>query len=249
MILPPIAAWIGTSNSCRGMSPASSLHQDLAAGVGLVAVDDHRQRVHRVAVPAARRASPAGLAVADELVVERGVAAGAALQLVVEVEHDLGERQRRRRSAGGPRWAPSSTKTPRRSWQSPITAPMPSCGTRIVARTNGSSMMSMLVGGGSSRRRVARRGPRRSCRVHPVLDVRGRSPAARGRTRARGARCTISMCSRPRNPQRKPKPSACDVSGSSAQRGVVEATASRARRAGRGSRRRRPGRGRRRPSA
>ena len=32
----------------------------------------------------------------------------------------------------------------------------------------------------------------------------------------------MSMCSRPRKPQRKPKPSASEVSGSHVQRGVVE---------------------------
>ncbi len=32
----------------------------------------------------------------------------------------------------------------------------------------------------------------------------------------------MSMCSRPRKPQRKPKPSASEVSGSQRQRGVVE---------------------------
>ena len=43
------------------------------------------------------------------------------------------------------------------------------------------------------------------------------------RSNSRSSRsCTISMCSRPRNPHRKPKPSAAELSGSIGQRGVVE---------------------------
>src|SRR5439155_12147846 len=61
--------------------------------VGLVAVHDHRQRVDRIAgqedveLDHVRGLHP------DDLVVERGVAPRARLELVEEVEDDLGERQ------------------------------------------------------------------------------------------------------------------------------------------------------------
>ncbi len=54
---------------------------------------DHRQRVHRVAGEQDVELDEVGRAQPDQLVVERGVAARARLQLVEEVEHDLGERQ------------------------------------------------------------------------------------------------------------------------------------------------------------
>src|SRR3954451_14387953 len=72
---------------------AQPVDQPAAGLVGLVAVDDHREGVDRVAgqqdveLDHVRRLHP------DRLVVERRVAAGARLQLVEEVEHDLGQRQ------------------------------------------------------------------------------------------------------------------------------------------------------------
>ena len=56
-------------------------------------MDDHRERVDRVAGEQHVELHQRALAVADDLVVERGVAARARLQLVVEVEDDLGQRQ------------------------------------------------------------------------------------------------------------------------------------------------------------
>ena len=57
-----------------------------------------------------------------------------------------------------------------------------------------------------------------SCTSPSVVVTRYNTPGAvvtRSMSNSRSSRsCTISMCSSPRNPQRKPKPSAADVSGS-----------------------------------
>src|SRR6266545_1612128 len=67
---------------------------DLAAPlVRLVRVDDDAERVHRVAVEQHVELYQLGRPVGEELVVERRVAARDRLQLVVEVENDLGERK------------------------------------------------------------------------------------------------------------------------------------------------------------
>src|SRR5207249_9774895 len=60
-------------------------------GVGEVAVDDGRERVDGLAVQEDVELDERRLAEARHLVVERRVAARAALQLVVEVEDDLGQ--------------------------------------------------------------------------------------------------------------------------------------------------------------
>src|SRR6266567_1625717 len=65
----------------------------LAPLVRLVAVDDDRECVHGIAVEQHVELDELGRAVLEELVVERGVAAGDGLQLVVEVENDLGQRE------------------------------------------------------------------------------------------------------------------------------------------------------------
>src|SRR2546430_9458270 len=56
-------------------------------------MDDDRERVHRVAVEQHVELDEVGRAVLEELVVERRIATGDRLQLVVEVEDDLGERE------------------------------------------------------------------------------------------------------------------------------------------------------------
>ena len=72
---------------------------------------------------------------AGKVVVEARVAARARLQLVVEVEHDLGQRklvhESTRSGDGYSMWS----KRPRRSLQSSITWPTPPFGTTIEART------------------------------------------------------------------------------------------------------------------
>ena len=89
MILPPIAAWIGILNRCRGIR---SLSRSQAAGLGGDAVDD-RQRVDRLAVDQDVHLDEVALAVADLVIVEAGIAAADRLQPVVEVEHHLIEGQ------------------------------------------------------------------------------------------------------------------------------------------------------------
>ena len=72
---------------------AQLLDEQLAALVGEVAMDDQRQRIDHLAADEHVDANEVAGLEAGEVVVERGVAARARLQLVVEVEHDLAERQ------------------------------------------------------------------------------------------------------------------------------------------------------------
>src|SRR5213596_2279221 len=65
----------------------------LAPLVRFVTMDDDRERVHRVAVEQYVELDEVSRAVLEELVVERRIATGDRLQLVVEVEDDLGERE------------------------------------------------------------------------------------------------------------------------------------------------------------
>ena len=60
--------------------------------VGIVLVHDRRQRIHRLAVDQDLQLLQLIGAVFEELVIQRGVAARAALELVEEVDDDLGER-------------------------------------------------------------------------------------------------------------------------------------------------------------
>src|SRR6266436_6430473 len=73
--------------------PAELLGQRLALLVGLVAVGDDAQRVHGVAVEQDVELDHVGLAELEEVVVERCVALRDGLELVVEVDHDLRERE------------------------------------------------------------------------------------------------------------------------------------------------------------
>ena len=76
----------------------------------------------------------------------------------------------------------------------------------------GSSIVSMRPASGSFA------GLSISCTTPSVVVTRYSTPGAvvtRSMLNSRSSRSwTISMCSRPRKPQRKPKPSATDVSGS-----------------------------------
>src|SRR5215467_3662827 len=76
-----------------GNDPAELLGQRLALLVRLVAVDDDGQRVHRIAVQEDVELDHVGLAELQEVVVERGVTLGDGLEPVVEVHHDLRERE------------------------------------------------------------------------------------------------------------------------------------------------------------
>src|SRR5688572_17381534 len=64
-----------------------------AAGLGGDAVDDHRERVDRLAVDQDVHLDEVALAVADLVIVEARIAAADRLQPVVEVEHHLVQRQ------------------------------------------------------------------------------------------------------------------------------------------------------------
>ena len=90
--------------------------------------------------------------------------------------------------------------------------PTYSAGVMIIAVMTGSSIFSMLPGSGSfAGLSISRTSP-------SVVVTRYNTPGAvvtRSMSNSRSSRSwTISMWSRPRNPQRKPKPSATDVSGS-----------------------------------
>ena len=93
MIRAPIAAWMATSNICRGISLRSRSTSSLPALVGEVAMDDQRERVDLLAADEDVDADDVARPEAGEVVVEARVAARARLELVVEVEHDLAERQ------------------------------------------------------------------------------------------------------------------------------------------------------------
>src|SRR5712692_48481 len=69
------------------------LGQRLALVVGLVAMDDDAERVHRVAVEQDVELHHVRFPELQEVVIEGGVALGDGLELVVEVHHDLGQRE------------------------------------------------------------------------------------------------------------------------------------------------------------
>ena len=91
-------------------------------------------------------------------------------------------------------------------------APMYSVGAMMRALTNGSSMLAMTAAGGiSAGFSTSISVPSVLCTWYSTLGT----VVTRSRSNSRSSRsCTISMCSRPRNPQRKPNPSAVEVSGS-----------------------------------
>ena len=70
-----------------------SLAQGAAAPLGLLAVDDDRERVDRLAVDEDVHQHEVALAVVVDLVVEAGIAAADRFQPVVEIEDDLVQRQ------------------------------------------------------------------------------------------------------------------------------------------------------------
>ena len=102
--------------------------------------------------------------------------------------------------------------SPRRLVDSSISEPMYWLGVTRLSLTQGSSMTSMSVGFGSSA----------GLSTTTVAAAVGQltwystdgAEAMRSRPNSRSSRSwTISMWSRPRNPQRKPKPSATELSG------------------------------------
>ena len=101
---------------------------------------------------------------------------------------------------------------PRRSWQSSMIGPMYSFGVRIDASIIGSRISWMRPGSGKSD------GMWTSVSVPSVSVTSKRTDgivAMRSMPYSRSRRSrTMSMCSRPRKPHLKPKPSASDTSGS-----------------------------------
>ena len=102
--------------------------------------------------------------------------------------------------------------SPRRPWHSSMTVPVYSLGVMMVAESIGSSMWSSRVASGSSV------GLSTSSSVPSVRKARYATLGAvamseRSNSRSRRSR-TISMCRRPRKPQRKPMPRAWEDSGS-----------------------------------
>src|SRR5262245_24515209 len=76
-----------------GNDAAELLHQHLPPLVGLVAVDDDTESIDRVAVEQDVELDQLRGPEVGKLVVERGVALGDRLQPIVEVHHDLGQRE------------------------------------------------------------------------------------------------------------------------------------------------------------
>ena len=75
MIFPPMAACRGISNRCRSISSFSRTSSLPAALLGVVAVDDHAQRIDAVAVDQDVHLHQVADAEADQVVVHRAVAA------------------------------------------------------------------------------------------------------------------------------------------------------------------------------
>ncbi len=82
----------------------------------------------------------------------------------------------------------------------------------IVARMMGSRISSIVDGSGSFEGfSISVTAPSRVFTWYTTVGA----VVMRSMSYSRSSRsCTMSMCSRPRKPQRKPKPSACEVSGS-----------------------------------
>ena len=101
----------------RNQLPQLGRHRD-AVAVGLVLVDDRAERVDLLALQEDVDADQVGHLLAVGLVVQRGIPAGARLQLVEEVEDDLGERSVAQLDPLR-RQVVLAAQGPRRCWQSP----------------------------------------------------------------------------------------------------------------------------------
>ena len=105
------------------------------------------------------------------------------------------------------------TKSPRRLVDSSISAPMYWLGVTTLSLTHGSSIDSMSDGLGSRAGLSTTTMPRPCCRW-TWYSTDG-AEAMRSSANSRSSRSwTISMWSSPRKPQRNPKPSATELSGS-----------------------------------
>ena len=93
MILPPMAAWSGDLEHVAWNFLLELLDDGPAADVGVAAVAHDREGVDAIALDEDIEPHEFAGAVAEELVVHRAVAAGGALEFVVHVVDDVGERQ------------------------------------------------------------------------------------------------------------------------------------------------------------
>ena len=190
-------------------------------------------------------------AVAGELVVERGVAARARLQLVVEVEDDLGERQPVVEHRRGRRREVLHARRTRRGGpvsSSMIAADVPRRARRCVASTNGSSIALDRRAVGQLRR-VATICDRRRRAVLTLVRHAGRRGDELEVVLALEALLDDLHVEEAQEAAAEAEAERRRALRLEGERGVVERAASRARRAGPRSRRPRSGRGRRRPSA
>ena len=116
--------------------------------------------------------------------------------------------------------------SPRRLWHSSMTVPVYSVGVMMVADSMGSSMWSMRLASGSS---VGLSTSSSDPSVRKARYSTLGAVAMRERLNSRSRRSrTISMCSRPRKPQRKPMPRAWDDSGSKVKLASLSFSRSRA---------------------
>ena len=88
----PMAAWMGDFEHLARNQFAQAGDQVAAALVGLLAVADQGERVHRLAADQHVELHQIGFAIARQVVIERSVAARNAFQPVVEIEDDFVER-------------------------------------------------------------------------------------------------------------------------------------------------------------
>src|SRR5471032_1638862 len=184
----------------------------LAAAIGAVgAVHDDGQCIDFFAVDQHVDLDHVGGAVFLELVVHRRVTARGRFQLVEEVQHDLAHRhfidQLDLAAVVAHVQLHAALADAQRDHRATY-----SCGMYRLTVTMGSRISSMRDGSGirdglSTFSTVPSRMTTSYTTVGAVV-IRSMSNSRSRRS------CTISMCSRPRKPQRKPKPSACDTSGS-----------------------------------
>ena len=73
--LPPIAAWIGILNMWRGISSFSFSHMARPRAFGALAVDDHRERIHRLVIDQDRHLDQIAFVIVLDVIIEAGIAA------------------------------------------------------------------------------------------------------------------------------------------------------------------------------
>ena len=210
MMRDPIAAWIGTSNICRGISSRrrSTSNPTLVRGV---AMGDQREGVDLLAADEHVHARQLAVAEAREVVVEARVATRPGLQLVVEVDDDLAQWQ-----LVGQQHACLGEVLHVVEAAAPLGAELHHRADEVLRHDHLGTHERLLHLFGLARHLggVADLDPLLGVLLpHLVRDVRRRDEEVEVELLSSRSR-TISMCSRPRKPQRNPKPSACDVSGS-----------------------------------